>query len=830
MNEIRENNSDIHKYSFDYINKTNLLAFGLNEHDDFGYYTSSNIQNHKTGVLSGALKSIVYPTGGKREFIWASNTYSFNGNRLLSFDEIFQNPDNYTATYTNLVYNGTNVGGTPAGTVADPDLVFYINVDQTVNINNTITANPFTSTDPNAANQSAYAYNYTLKPILQNGADDLSRDTVTTGYNGNVSSATSTIYLQTGWYKVIDILNLYGELNVPFTLNLEVEHKLLKSNSLNWYVYGGGLRLESIQDYDNDNLKQSSIFNYQLEPTTLVPTPTDYPGNPNPHGDPNPNHHYSSGSFDGEANLRRDYIAAITPTVLAAGVVSSPVTYKITEYLNAADAQLTQGNFIGYKNVAVQIVDINTAILRNHEPISDASVTKYVFDSPIDFPTFPENYQYPYPYVKDQDYKRGNLRKQTLLNDGNSKVKETLYAYNFDANDIEQLQALSLYALIDENNLAASNQAPFPMFFQIYQSQFVYPTVSNLKLLQIARHSYRNFNDLFNNSSNDYRLAQCTSPEGVPSNIDLKDYLNGGGIDFFKDNIFIDILTENIFHTKVEEFSYKVQPTLTLTKDYFYDEMGNQKITETRQEFEYNPNNYQISQQDTYFAESNTDVHLRTHYYYPDLVLGSNTDQIRQHLLNQNRLNEVLETETHKDGEKLSESQTVYDEFASGQILPRYIKTSKSNDVPELRHEIVDYDAYNNILELKKSDGTPVIYAWGYNSTQPIAKIENASYQNMSSDLFTTIAAAKNASLADVDQPSETALRAALDSLRSHPELSDAMVTTYTYDPLVGVTSITDPRGQTVHYEYDEFNRLKYVKDEDGNILSQNAYHYRTQN
>jgi YD repeat-containing protein len=46
---------------------------------------------------------------------------------------------------------------------------------------------------------------------------------------------------------------------------------------------------------------------------------------------------------------------------------------------------------------------------------------------------------------------------------------------------------------------------------------------------------------------------------------------------------------------------------------------------------------------------------------------------------------------------------------------------------------------------------------------------------------------------------------------------------------LIGVTSSTDPRGQTVYYEYDAFNRLEKVKDQDGRILTKNEYHYKNQ-
>lgn len=64
-----------------------------------------------------------------------------------------------------------------------------------------------------------------------------------------------------------------------------------------------------------------------------------------------------------------------------------------------------------------------------------------------------------------------------------------------------------------------------------------------------------------------------------------------------------------------------------------------------------------------------------------------------------------------------------------------------------------------------------------------------------------------------------------VDDLRVYPE--NAQMTTYTYDPLIGITSQTDPKSQITYYQYDGFKRLKEVKDQKGKIIKNYDYQYR---
>jgi YD repeat-containing protein len=61
-----------------------------------------------------------------------------------------------------------------------------------------------------------------------------------------------------------------------------------------------------------------------------------------------------------------------------------------------------------------------------------------------------------------------------------------------------------------------------------------------------------------------------------------------------------------------------------------------------------------------------------------------------------------------------------------------------------------------------------------------------------------------------------------IDELKTYP--ADAQMTTYTYDTN-GLMQTTDEKGQVTTYEYDEAQRLKNIKDWQGNIVKNNGYH-----
>ncbi|QEC79297.1 DUF5977 domain-containing protein [Mucilaginibacter ginsenosidivorax] len=63
-----------------------------------------------------------------------------------------------------------------------------------------------------------------------------------------------------------------------------------------------------------------------------------------------------------------------------------------------------------------------------------------------------------------------------------------------------------------------------------------------------------------------------------------------------------------------------------------------------------------------------------------------------------------------------------------------------------------------------------------------------------------------------------------IDDVRFYPQGSQ--MTSYTYDPEIGMTSSTDGKGLVTYYEYDSFQRLLNIKDKDLAIVSNYNYNY----
>ncbi len=66
-----------------------------------------------------------------------------------------------------------------------------------------------------------------------------------------------------------------------------------------------------------------------------------------------------------------------------------------------------------------------------------------------------------------------------------------------------------------------------------------------------------------------------------------------------------------------------------------------------------------------------------------------------------------------------------------------------------------------------------------------------------------------------------------IDELRLLPK--DAQMSTYTYEPLLGLTTQCDANNHISYYEYEGFNRLRLIRDQDKNILKKFCYNFAGQ-
>jgi YD repeat-containing protein len=301
--------------------------------------------------------------------------------------------------------------------------------------------------------------------------------------------------------------------------------------------------------------------------------------------------------------------------------------------------------------------------------------------------------------------------------------------------------------------------------------------------------------------------------------------------------------------------------------------------------------NYMVKQIQT--TNSDYSVATQNFYYPIDYASNAASSAVLDSMLVQNMVNIPVEqisrktvgTNTSITGAVLYQYDFKYDATAGkNRVILKKIfdnnlfdtNTSSTYDFLTLptryteKYNYADYNAKGFPLAYTTRQVVSTGYQWGYNNAMPVAECKNAlnteffvqNYEEPGSGGTNTITAhtggncyAGSTATVSWTRPNSrnyiieywyhtggvwklgsssytgssytTTGGDAYDDIRIYP--ADAQMTTYTYDPLVGMTSSTDAKGQTTYYEYDSFQRLTNVKDKDGNILKHTDYHYQNQ-
>ncbi len=130
------------------------------------------------------------------------------------------------------------------------------------------------------------------------------------------------------------------------------------------------------------------------------------------------------------------------------------------------------------------------------------------------------------------------------------------------------------------------------------------------------------------------------------------------------------------------------------------------------------------------------------------------------------------------------------------------------------------YNSYGNIVEQLRNNDIPEAYIWGFSNQYPVAKILNGDYANISS----------MANIAGIQSSNDNVyIQQELNKIRQGLAGTSALINTYSYVPLVGMTLEMDASGRKTSYEYDGMQRLQAIRDQNGKILKLICYNYAGQ-
>ncbi|MBK5722836.1 hypothetical protein JGH11_18345 [Dysgonomonas sp. Marseille-P4677] len=294
----------------------------------------------------------------------------------------------------------------------------------------------------------------------------------------------------------------------------------------------------------------------------------------------------------------------------------------------------------------------------------------------------------------------------------------------------------------------------------------------------------------------------------------IKDVVGRTPEDYYQ---YSDILTKTglIKLTKTEEVSYDNNDSVKKITNYHYDNIISKNF-------------YEITRIENIDSKGAT---VKKTLKYP-IDKQSSTYDIYKIMCEQNALTPVLEQITSVNDNHLQSISNTYKKVSSDVLVPWY--TDVKNDANAYEREFTylydtNYNNGRNIIEIQRKNNTSETYIWGYNATLPVAKINNTSYATIYGNSTLMGYLNKLQDYSDLSNISTCTNLETLNSTIRKNMPTNTLIETYTYNPLVGITSKTDAAGITIYYIYDNIGRLKEIfQIENGTkkILKAYDYHY----
>jgi YD repeat-containing protein len=266
---------------------------------------------------------------------------------------------------------------------------------------------------------------------------------------------------------------------------------------------------------------------------------------------------------------------------------------------------------------------------------------------------------------------------------------------------------------------------------------------------------------------------------------------------------------------------YQMGGTMDLYSTTVTEYPGTGSPVETQTNQYYNYDKYYLASR-TSRADSRGDSIITDFYYPPDII---NPSAVVQALTDSNRISEPLRveniTKAKTGGAELSRIThvTQFRNWGNGITSPELLQTANNSNPLETTTQFYAYDAHGNPTEIAQRDGIHTVYLWGYSSQYPVAKVTGSNYNTVKSFI-------DQAKLDNAANYTDAQIRDELNKIRTGLAGVNAQVWTYTYAPLLGISSETDPGGHITYYEYDSFGRLSVIRDGQEKILKKYDYHY----